>query len=164
MNRSFRNRRSRLDEELRAGAPQADEVFVRSLTSELGVPRRAHGRSRLVFGSAFAVIVVGAVASFGGVGYAASGADQAAAAAKNAVTHSTSAQGQYRAKKPVQPAPVVKAASVTTKATPAPTVTQPAAASSDTLPFTGLSLIGTLALGGALVGIGIAIRRRESRD
>jgi cobalamin biosynthesis Mg chelatase CobN len=165
MNTPFGNRHNRVDEKLRADAPQADEAFVRSLARELGPSQPAHRRSRLAFVSAFTVIVIGAVASFGGVGYA---ANQAATAAKNAVTHKTSAQGQYKAKKPVQPAPVVKGAAVaqtassTAATTPAASAT--ASSSSDTLPVTGLSLIGTLALGGAMVGVGIALRRRESRD
>ena len=159
MNTPFGNDRDRLGEELRADAPQAAEEFVRSLAHELGVSRPAHRSSRLVFASAFAVIVLGALASFGGAGYAASGANQAAAAVKSAIVQKTSAGDEYGDKAAVQPAPVVKGVAVTQTKSATKPVT-----SSGTLPFTGLSLIGTLALGGALVGVGIALRRRESRE
>jgi hypothetical protein len=162
VNRSFGNRGNGLDDELRAAAPQADQSFVRSLADELGASHPAHRSSRLAFAGAVAVITVGALASFGGVSYAASSATNAATAVKNAVTHKTSAQGQYDSEAPVQPASAVKSKVVKLKAKPA-TATA-AIKSSGTLPFTGFSLIGTLALGGALVGIGIMLRRRESRE
>ena len=158
MNTRFRIRRDRLGPELRAAAPRPGDEFVNALARDLAIARPARRRSRLAFASGFTVIMVGALASFGGVGYASSGA---AAVKSVVVTKKTSAQGQYDQERAVQPAPVVKGVAVTktTKAKPKPTVS-----SSGTLPFTGLSLIGTIALGGALVGVGIAIRRRESRD
>lgn len=158
MNTRFRIRRDRLGPELRAAAPRPGDEFVNSLARDLAIARPARRRTRLAFASGFTVIMVGALASFGGVGYASSGA---AVVKSVVVTKKTSAQGQYDQERAVQPAPVVKGVAVTktTKAKPKPTV-----ASSGTLPFTGLSLIGTIALGGALVGVGIAIRRRESRD
>lgn len=162
MNTPFGNRSNRLDDELRIGAPQADEAFVRSLAGELGASHPAHRSSRLAFAGAFVVIVVGALASFGGVSYAASGASKAVTAVKSAITHRTSAQGQYGTGAPVQPASAVKGTAVTLKAKPA-TATA-AVKSSGTLPFTGFSLIGTLALGGAFLGVGIMLRRRESRE
>jgi hypothetical protein len=39
-----------------------------------------------------------------------------------------------------------------------------AAAPTNTLPFTGLSLIGAVALGAGLVGVGIVLRRRTAGD
>ena len=160
MNTRFRIRRDRLGPELRAAAPRPGDEFVNALARDLAIARPARRRSRLAFASGFTIIMVGALASFGGVGYASSGA---AAVKSVVVTKKTSAQGQYDQERAVQPAPVVKGVAVTktTKAKPKP---KPTVSSSGTLPFTGLSLIGTIALGGALVGVGIAIRRRESRD
>ena len=156
MNTRFRIRRDRLGPELRAAAPRPGDEFVNALARDLAIARPARRRSRLAFASGFTVIMVGALASFGGVGYASSGA---AAVKSVVVTKKTSAQGQYDQERAVQPAPVVKGVAVTKTTKAKPTVS-----SSGTLPFTGLSLIGTIALGGALVGVGIAIRRRESRD
>jgi hypothetical protein len=143
-----------LEVDLRAGAPQADEQFVSSLSSVVAgstAPRAIHRRSRRAFASALAVFVLGAGASFGGVGYAASGASDAATAVKNAVK--SSATDQYGEQPAVQP-PADKGdvGGVVTSS------------QSGTLPFTGLSLLGTAALGFALVGAGIALRRRESRN
>ncbi len=150
--RLFRGSRP-LDGELRDEAPQADEAFVRSLAREIGVQHPAHRRSRLVFVAATTTMVLGSLASFGGVGYAAEGAS----VAKTTIVSKKSAQGQYPAAKPI-----VKGVAITKASKPKPPPAQ--TVTSGTLPFTGLSLVGTLALGGALVGVGIALRRRESRE
>ena len=134
-----------------------------SRAAKIGRQGSFHRRFRLVCGSVFAIVVL---ASFTSVGYASSGANaqQGAAGLHNTVVQKTSAQGQYRSTGPVRPH--VKATKVSKPATIA--AVTPAAkpvATSGTLPFTGISLVGTLALGGALVGVGIALRRRgESRD
>jgi hypothetical protein len=161
MKNIFGNRRDNLETILHAEAPRADEEFVRSLSHRIedAGPRAVHRRSRLVFVSALAVFVLGAGASFGGVGYAASNATAAATAVKNAVK--SSATDQYGEQQPVQPpaAGDVKGEVASESATPLQ-----ATASSGTLPFTGLSLLGTAALGIALLIAGIALRRRESRE
>jgi hypothetical protein len=150
--RSYRGRANHLDRQLRTGAPKADDAFVASLAAELPA-RRAQG-SRKAFASAIAVVVLGTFASFGGVGYAAEGATHAASVAKDAVAK-TSASDQYGSTKPVEPAPPseppVRVAAATAASPP-----------KSTLPFTGLSLIGTVGLGAALFVVGLAIRRREN--
>jgi hypothetical protein len=150
-NMRFRDKSDHLDRELRDGAPRADGAFVASLVAEL--PARPRRRSRTAFASAIAVLVLGTFASFGGVGYAAEGAANAAHAAKQVVTK-TSASDEYGVTKAVKPAelkpPTVAVAGVSTQA---PT--------KRTLPFTGLSLVGTVGLGVALFVVGFALRRRE---
>jgi hypothetical protein len=145
--------KDRIDKELRSAAPRAERDFVATLASEIPAPRPR--RSRTAFASAVAVIVLG-FAMFGGVGYAAEGAQNVAGAAKKAVTK-TSATDQYANTNPVQPAE-------TTETTEPPTVQVAGAteqAPKSTLPFTGLSLLGTVGIGLALVAVGFALRRRE---
>jgi hypothetical protein len=114
--------------------------------------REGRARFSRVFMTALAVVVVGALAS-SGVGYAASGASQAGTAPK------TSAQGQYDSAKAVQPVTQVKGVKVTSKsAAPKPVAT------SSTLPFTGVSLLGIVVLGCATVAVGFALRRRQSGE
>ena len=143
--------KDRIDKELRSAAPQAERDFVATLASEIPAPRPR--RSRTAFASAVAVIVLG-FAMFGGVGYAAEGAQNVAGAAKKAVTK-TSASDQYATSDPVQPAekttepPAVQVAGATEQA--------PKGA----LPFTGLSLLGTVGIGIALIAVGFTLRRRE---
>jgi hypothetical protein len=150
--RLFRGQADHVGRQLRTEAPKADGAFVASLAAEL--PARRARRSRTAFAGAIAVLVLGTFASFGGVGYAAEGATHAASAAKKAVTK-TSAADQYATTKPVEPAPpsnpTVRVAAATASSPP-----------KSTLPFTGLSLIGTVGLGAALFVVGFAIRRREN--
>ena len=142
--------KDRIDKELRSAAPRAERDFVATLASEIPAPRPR--RSRTAFASAVAVMVLG-FAVFGGVGYAAEGAQNVAGAAKKAVTK-TSASDQYATTEPVQPAqtnepPTVQVAGATEQAP------------KSTLPFTGLSLLGTVGIGIALIAVGFALRRRE---
>jgi hypothetical protein len=102
--------------------------------------------------------MLGTFASFGGIGYAASGASHAAqtladlATAKKVKVHSAAAD-QYGPPPKAQPA-------ATQAAQPA---AAEAVAQARALPFTGLSLVGTALLGIALIAIGLALRRRERR-
>ena len=107
-----------------------------------------------MFAAAFVVLVVGMFLALGGAAYAAG---------------PSSASDQYRPK-------VVK---VTPADDSGPTVVAGASAVSDTvdtantadtgvtaqaLPNTGLSLLGAAVLGGVLVALGVAMRRRERRS
>jgi len=143
--------KDRMEKELRNAAPRADRDYVTALAADIPVPRAR--RSRTAFASAVAVIVLGMFASFGGVGYAAEGAASAADAAKKAVTK-TSASDQYGTSTPVKPADPAEPSVVVAGATTTP--------SKSTLPFTGLSLIGTVGIGVALFAVGLALRRREN--
>jgi LPXTG-motif cell wall-anchored protein len=96
------------------------------------------GRSRgssFVFAAAYVVLVVGLFLALGGAAYAQSSP--------------TSAGDQYGS----------QVAGVQVSAT---TESQTAGAA-ESLPNTGLSLLGVAVIGGALVATGVALRRRERR-
>jgi hypothetical protein len=115
------------------------------------------------------VFILGTFASFGGLGYAASGASGTYDAVKQVVVKhkltvsipTSSAVAQYPAKpKPAPPAPKGPF-----KPPKAPKQQAGAVVgASSTLPFTGLSLLGTFLVSLALVGVGVALRRRERRS
>jgi hypothetical protein len=151
MRKSLTRRADQLDGELRVAAPKAGDSFVTSLAAE--IPATRARRSRTAFASAVAVLVLGSFASFGGVGYAAENAGNAVSVAKKAVT---SATDQYGTTKPVKPAAKPKDPTVAVKGVTASPPTK------STLPFTGLSLVGTVGLGIALLVVGFALRRREN--
>jgi len=155
MQNRFDTSSDRLEGELRASAPRPDDEFVASLVTE--IPRQRRARSRSAFASAVTVMVLGSLASFGGIGYAAEGASKAAAAAEKTLGK-TSASDQYSTKPAVKPASPKSqsagVAGVASASTPAP--------ARSTLPFTGLSLVGTVGLGLALLFVGFALRRREN--
>jgi LPXTG-motif cell wall-anchored protein len=98
------------------------------------------GKSRssaYVFAAAYIVLVVGLFLALGGAAYAQS---------------PSSATDQYGSK--------VKGVEVSSTAGGN---TASAAAESDALPNTGLSLLGVVVVGGALVAGGLVLRRREQR-
>jgi hypothetical protein len=129
---------------------------------------RPHAWSRLAFAAAVSVFILGTFASFGGLSYAASGATSTYDAVKQVVVKhnlkvsipTSSATAQYP-KKPLTPPSVVAPAK---KAHKHHAVAGAAAAQSGTLPFTGFSLLATFVLSLALIGAGIALRRRERRN
>ena len=97
-----------------------------------------------------AVAVVVAFGVYGSTALAASG---------------TSASDQYELGKPITPVVVTKgevASKPNTKAKT--TVTSTPTATSENLPFTGMSLVSVVVIGGALVGVGFVLRRRNQQD
>lgn len=157
----------KLEDALRKRRPTPPETLVRQISDGLSADRRpSYGLwSRLAFASAVAVFILGTFASLGGLSYARPGAvgtyqavKQVVVAHKLKVTvHTSSATGQYP-KPPHKKPPVFKPPK------PHKTTGSVAAQSSGTLPFTGFSLLGTLVLSLALIGAGIALRRRERRS
>ena len=85
------NRRSDdLEGELRANRPEAPAHFVKSLSLRIGEAaheQERHGAFRRGLAAAVTVAVFGALASFGGLSYAASGAAHGVKAVKKAVTN-----------------------------------------------------------------------------
>jgi hypothetical protein len=140
---------------------------VDDLASKVAANPQPRGRawSRLAFASAISVFVLGTFASFGGLSYAASGATGTYDAVQQVVVkhklkvsvHTSSAAGQYP-HSPTKPT-VVKHVQK-----PQQHVLGVQTVSGSTLPFTGISLLGTFLVSLCLIGIGIAMRRRERRN
>jgi subtilisin family serine protease len=131
-----------------------------------GTPARG---SRLAFAGALSALMVGVFVSFGGLSYAASAGSGAVQAIKKVstsqklVVQHSSANDQYPTATtktmPLRP-PKQKPASSSQSTSPA-TATK---VEQGTLPFTGLSLLGTALVSGALLALGLFLRRRERRS
>ena len=99
-----RNPESGLEAELRSNRPEPSRELVNRLEGRVRSHRDARaGSFRVAFAGALAVGVLTALPSVGGLGYAATGVDQAAATAKRvmqkhgvATVHKTAAADQYR--------------------------------------------------------------------
>jgi hypothetical protein len=167
------NRRAddrRLEDALRARRADAPADLVSELSATVAAattaPRRAW--SRVAFASAVSVLVMGTFASLGGISYAASGVSGTYVAVKKVVvTHKlkavvpeSSASNQYKPAAPPPQAPKPpKPQPAAFKPPPAPA----AEVQGQTLPFSGFSLLGTVIVSLALIGLGVLLRRREQR-
>src|SRR2546421_871437 len=156
-----------LERELRAARsePRADFLAALARHALESEPRRALLPSRIAFGLALTVFVVGSFASFGGLSYAASEADSAVKVVKSAVhhhaqrvKHNSSAMAQY-----VSPPPPVSTTSGESANAGAP-LGETAAKSGGNLPFTGISLVVTAVIGFALLTLGLVLKGREKRQ
>src|SRR5438094_2435345 len=146
---------STLEARLRAFRAQPRDELVDGLSQRLTATPGATPRawSRLAFAGAVSVFILGTVASFGGISYAASGAASTYKAVKQVPVkqaffvsvHKSSAADQYRH---TPPKPKAKQGVAGARAA----VARPRG----TLPFTGLSLLTTLILSLALVAGGLA--------
>jgi len=157
----WRRRNGEITDALRAHRAEAPDELVERVSALVGQtgPRRSRSWSRLAFASGLSVFVLGTFASFGGLSYAASGAhdtyhalSHAVVVHKLAVSVHSSAADQY---------PHAVKSAVKHKVTRHP---HAVVAQGGTLPFTGFSLLTTLLLSFALIGTGIALRRREHRE
>jgi hypothetical protein len=139
-----------LENELRAGRSEPRSEFVTSLAGNV---RGRARRGRIGLSLALAGLMVVAVASFGGIG--------TAATSKSTKQHTSAAAAQYAKFTPktekLQP-PSNSAAEAATQASP-----KPASAPSTQLPFTGLALWVPLAIGLVLIGVGVTVRTRARR-
>jgi hypothetical protein len=168
----WQRKRDSVGNALRSARPEASEDLVARLGGDVASasarPARRSRGSRVAFGTALLVFVLGSFASFGGLSYAATGAKNTATAVQKAVAPAkaepkqTSATAQYDEEQvPTPPTgvdeeepPVVQIAGESAGPQPA----------GDTLPFTGFGLGMTVALGAALLLLGIVLRRREARE
>ncbi len=151
------NERFDLEGELNAGRSRPRAEFVTSLAGDV---RGRVRRTRIGMTLALCGLMIVAVASFGGIGYA--------AGSKPAKQSNSSASAQYAPYTPKQTAQfapkVTKAkAAVKAEATAvAPKAAAPAHSSAQ-LPFTGLALWVPLAIGLLLIGSGVLLRTRAKR-
>jgi hypothetical protein len=165
---------SGLDANLRSRRSEARAEFVAELSqrvlAEPFVPRSRRTWSRVAFAAAASTFILGTFASFGGVGYAASGAKGTYHAVKQVAVdhtlivsvHKSSASDQYAPKPKPHKKPKKHAAGGVAGERGAVGVA--GVRTSGTLPFTGLSLAATLALSLVLIVTGLALRRRERRN
>lgn len=153
-----------LERDLRAARPEPREEFLLAMSKEIAssTPRRPRRASRLAFALSLTTFMVGSFASFGGLSYAASGAASAAKAVQHVVASSprtlssSSAAQQYGSPPPPQSGTAGQAGQAAGAGA--------AAGVQTSLPFTGISLMFTVALGLALLSTGIVLRWREKRQ
>jgi hypothetical protein len=165
--RRFR-RQSDPGEILRKNRAVPREEFVQGLAHRVSEVRPVHRTawSRLAFAGAASTMILGMFASFGGLGYAASGANSTYSVVKQAVVdhklsvdvHKSSAAAQYPDNTPAAQPPANNVAGETTGSAAG------AVAGAQTLPFTGISLLVTVLVGLALLTTGLILRRRERSD
>jgi hypothetical protein len=151
---------------LRKNRAEPREEFVEGLADRVSAVRPVHRTawSRLAFAGAASTIILGMFASFGGLGYAASGATSTYSVVKKAVVHhklsvdvrESSAAAQYNTAPPTGNNVAGETQSNGSAAG--------AVAGAQTLPFTGLSLLVTVLLGCTLLATGLILRRRERSD
>jgi hypothetical protein len=106
--------------------------------------------SRIAFAAAYVALVVGLFVALGGVAYAQS--------LPSAATDQYGDEGKVTEVNVDETRPAVAGVTVSE------TASEPQVVESQALPVTGLSLLGTAVIGGALVALGIALRRRERTD
>src|SRR5712692_6438419 len=138
----------KLDRALRSLHAEPRDEFVRTLSGRVHAnrPRAQHAWSRLAFAGAVSTLILGMFASFGGLGYTASGAATTYYAVKQVLVkhkvtvtvHKSSAADQY-GNPPKAPKTTGNVAGASAQQSGVA-----AAAASGTLPFTGFSLLGTV--------------------
>jgi hypothetical protein len=162
--RRWRRRESDLEAQLRVARVEPRDEFVGELSRHIVARNSAptvRPWSRVAFAGAVTTLMLGMFASFGGIGYAASGADHTYKAVRtlvvdHRVTVRHSAAADQYGKNPTPPSsPTVTVAGEQTAAG------VEGARQSATLPFTGFSLLVTVLVSLALIATGLVLRRRE---
>ncbi len=164
-----------LESELRAFRPAPHPELVDSITDRIASGHHArpqlHRLSRLSFAAALTSLVLGTLASFGGLSHAASGTVDAFEAVKTVATENVGLRIPDRSPAQTQYGGEDEETEVTTvvRTTPgagggggggggAP-VTEVAGVTAEQLPLTGLGLITTALVGLGFAGLGLALRR-----
>ena len=189
MARFRRLRKDSLARELRVSRPELSANFVDALSKRVGAGGRhshLYAWSRVSFAGALTVLALGTLASFGGLGYAASGTKQAVRTVEHVVAPSrpqlvpnSAAQAQYAQPKvtvchnghtitisrAALPAHLRRGDTVGACGVAGASAQRFAGASaaSGTLPFTGISLGVTVLVALLLASLGLALRRRADR-
>jgi hypothetical protein len=157
--RKRRRQAQHLEERLRSSRAAPPDELVARIESDISTRPAPTAWSRLAFAGALSALILGTFASFGGLGYASSGTTHAIGTLKMlAATHKVEVQSaaddQY---KPTPQAPATQVKGVSQ----AQTAGVAAATESQSLPFTGISLLGTVIVALALMTLGLVLRRRE---
>jgi len=164
----MRHKKFDVERELRKSRPQPRVDFVRALAGEVrssrAVTRSPLGRVGLAL--ALSGLIVVALASFGGIGYASSAASHAVKKPERArVVTKSAAHAQYAPFTPpkVKPKPSGSGAAGAAGAAGAKSPNPVAKVKSSQLPFTGLALWVPLAIGLLLIALGLVLRTRDRR-
>ena len=162
-------RASELDANLRSRRSEARAEFVTELSqrvlAEPFAPRPRRAWSRVAFAAAASTFLLGAFASFGGVSYAASGAEGTYHAVRQVAVkhtlivsvHKSSASDQYSPKPKPHKTPKPPAEGV---AGQQGAVGVAGVRTTGTLPFTGFPLWIAVAAALALIALGLGLRRQ----
>jgi hypothetical protein len=163
--RRRRGRESELELQLREHRFEPRDEFVSDLSGRIassGGTNAVRPWSRVAFAGAVTTLMLGTFASFGGAGYAASGASHSYQAVKTlVVTHHVTVRHSAAADQ-YEPTPKTPSSPTTAVAGTQTAGGTEAAAQSQTLPFTGFSLLATVLVGLALIVTGVVLRRREN--
>jgi hypothetical protein len=162
--RRWRGRESELEARLRAVRVEARDEFVSDLSHRIArseAPRAARPWSRVAFAGAVTALMLGTFASFGGISYAASGADHTYRAVKTLVVKHHVTVDRSSARDQYGPTPKTPSGPVSSVAGTQSSSGVAAATQSATLPFTGFSLLATVLVSLALIAVGLVLRRRE---
>jgi hypothetical protein len=161
--------RDDLERLLREAVSEPREEFVRSVARRMRAQRgdgRLWALSRLSFAGAVTVLIFGSVASFGGLGYAATSAGQAADAVEDVlvpkkqdatvVQNSPAQRGHVE---PLETEQIEVAAATKRRQQPPPPLQLAVPQQQGELAFTGLALTTTFALALMLIAFGAFLRR-----
>ena len=158
----FGGRKRGIERRLRAEAPVPPEELVARIAASLEPRTSRAGRvwSRAAFAGALTTFMLGTFASFGGLGYAAATAENAGHTVKQVVAKAplvreiSAAADEYGEDEEEEAAPTENGVASGEIG---------GAAGAGTLPFTGISLLITVLISGALMASGFALRRTGRR-
>jgi hypothetical protein len=145
---------------LRAARPEAPAGLVENIAAQVVDKERPRVWSRVAFAAAFSTLLIGSFAAFGGIGYTTAGASHAYQTARE-LTRAKPVRVHSAADAQYQPTPGNNVAANNAHQTAGAAAAQE---QGQTLPFTGISLLGTVLVSLALIALGLVLRRRERRS